>query len=42
MSSKLEFTLLRLWHAALAGGFVMAYVTADAIPKAEDLHDGLT
>ncbi|RAU23084.1 hypothetical protein CU669_02650 [Paramagnetospirillum kuznetsovii] len=29
MSPKLEFTLLRLWHAALAGGFVVAYVTAD-------------
>lgn len=29
MSPRIEFTLLRLWHAALAGGFVVAYVTAD-------------
>jgi Domain of unknown function (DUF1924) len=26
---RVEYTLLRLWHAALAGGFVVAYVTAD-------------
>jgi hypothetical protein len=29
MSPKIEFTLLRLWHASLAGGFVVAYVTGD-------------
>ncbi|MBI3444936.1 MAG: DUF1924 domain-containing protein [Magnetospirillum sp.] len=34
MSSRLlparwEFILLRLWHAALAGGFLVAYVTGD-------------
>jgi len=27
--AKWEFLALRLWHAALAGGFVVAYVTAD-------------
>ncbi len=29
LSPRMEFTLLRLWHAALAGGFVVAYVTGD-------------
>lgn len=29
LSPRVEFTLLRLWHAALAGGFVVAYATAD-------------
>jgi cytochrome b561 len=27
--ARWEFLALRLWHAALAGGFVVAYVTAD-------------
>lgn len=29
MNARWEFRLLRLWHAALAGGFLVAYVTAD-------------
>lgn len=29
MSPKLQNTLLKFWHAWLAGGFVVAYVTAD-------------
>lgn len=29
MSPRWEHRLLRLWHAALAGGFLVAYVTAD-------------
>jgi len=29
MSPKLQFALLRLWHAWLAGGFVVAWATAD-------------
>lgn len=29
MSPRWEYRLLRLWHAALAGGFLVAYVTAD-------------
>lgn len=29
ISPRTEFALLRLWHAALAGGFAVAYITAD-------------
>lgn len=29
MSPKIQHTLLKLWHAWLAGGYLVAYVTAD-------------
>ncbi|OAN52236.1 hypothetical protein A6A04_00635 [Paramagnetospirillum marisnigri] len=40
MSPRVEFTLLRLWHAALAGGFVVAYVTADEDTYAMHVFSG--
>lgn len=35
-----EFTLVRLWHAALVGGFVVAYVTGDEDTYAMHLFSG--
>lgn len=29
IAAKLQFTLLRAWHAWLSGGFVVAWITAD-------------
>lgn len=38
--SRLEFTLVRLWHAALVGGFAVAYVTGDEDTYAMHLFAG--
>lgn len=38
--SKFEFILLRLWHAWLAGSFLVAYVTADEDTYAMHLFAG--
>lgn len=38
--AKWEFLVLRLWHAALAGGFVVAYVTADEDTYSMHLFSG--
>ncbi|EME71692.1 hypothetical protein H261_02131 [Paramagnetospirillum caucaseum] len=40
MSARWEFRLLRLWHAALAGGFLVAYVTADEDTYAMHVFSG--
>jgi hypothetical protein len=37
---RYEFAALRLWHAVLAGGFVVAYVTADEDTYAMHLFAG--
>jgi hypothetical protein len=38
--SRFEFTLVRLWHAALVGGFAVAYVTGDEDTYAMHLFAG--
>jgi cytochrome b len=38
--SKLDFILLRIWHAWLAGSFLVAYVTADEDTYAMHLFAG--
>lgn len=38
--AKLSLPLLRLWHAALAGGFLVAYLTADEDTYALHLFAG--
>jgi hypothetical protein len=40
MNARWEFRLLRLWHAALAGGFLVAYVTADEDTYAMHVFSG--
>lgn len=40
MSPKLQYTLLRLWHAWLGGSFVVAYLTADEDTYAMHLFAG--
>ncbi|MCW0235368.1 MAG: hypothetical protein OJJ21_17345 [Ferrovibrio sp.] len=39
---KYAFTLLHLWHAVLAGGFLVAYITADEDTYAMHLFAGYT
>lgn len=38
--SRLEFTLVRLWHAGVAGSFLVAYLTADEDTYALHLFAG--
>lgn len=40
MSPRWEYRLARLWHAALAGGFLVAYVTADEDTYAMHVFSG--
>lgn len=40
MSPKLQFALLRFWHAWLAGGFAVAWATADEDTYAMHLFAG--
>jgi hypothetical protein len=40
MSPKLQFQAIRLWHAALVGGFIVAYLTGDEDTYAMHLFSG--